>query len=344
MQRHRRRNAGVRLAILIVLVGLVHLIIGAQSRPDWLFHDAKRPERTRLVMVELPERQEEEEEEEQPEEEVQEPELDGQLVEIPEPENQDRPDEADYVAEFNSTVEKETKSEQYEVNPDVLAPEFSEEHKYELEAEDVLDLNVEEPSSGATVGDKPFDPARDGALASVPSPWAVTNKQGTEAPAPASHAQNNVSGAPQNDLLMEDSGDRVALNAREYLYASYLNRIRRLVNFYWTQNIDNLPSNIRLTRSNYTTAVEVTLDSEGNLVSVEVNKKAGVELLDLAVVDAFRLAQPFPNPPEGMINEDQQVPLPDMAFTLNVTGGRMNFYGVDPRANVEFPGLLRNPR
>ena len=39
-------------------------------------------------------------------------------------------------------------------------------------------------------------------------------------------------------------GDRLALNTVEILYASYLNRIRRLVNFYWNQNLDNLPASV----------------------------------------------------------------------------------------------------
>jgi len=236
---------------------------------------------------------------------------------------------------FPDTVEPD-------VNPEVLAPTYSEEQK--MEQEQAQDVNVDKPSTGAQVGNERFDPARDGALRNLPSPWRFTNRDGLQDPVPASHASTDIRGAPQNDLLDEEAGEAVALNAKEYLYAGYLNRIRRLVNFYWEQNLDNLPRGTPFAKTAYRTDVGVVLTSVGGLDRIEVTKDSGSELMDMAVVKAFELAGPFPNPPDGLIEKDGRVYLPDMSFTVRLGTARLNFDGVDPRAGVQFPGLMKSPR
>jgi TonB family protein len=280
------------------------------------------------------------EELDEPEEEIDEP--DGQLVELPPPEEAEEPPEAEYLSEYDITVEEETRTDAFKINPEVVAPEYSREEK--LEQEDLVDLDIDKPSTGAQVGNDKFDPDRDGNLSSLPSPWATTNKDGLQDPVPASHTTSAISGAPQNDLLNERLGDRVSLNSKEYLYAAYLERIRRLVNFYWEQNIDNLPSSVQLIRSAYTTGVEVVLDADGALDVIEVVQASGTDELDDCVVRAFKLAGPFPNPPEGLVQKDGRVYLPDMSFTVRQGQARMQYQGVDPRAGVQFPGILKSPR
>ncbi|MBA2321385.1 MAG: TonB family protein [Deltaproteobacteria bacterium] len=281
--------------------------------------------------------------EEEPEPEK--PELAGQIVETPPPLEEVTPKEADYLAEHDNAVEKETRTEQFKVNPEVLAPTFSREEQVSEQGENVEDLDMKEPSSGATVGNHRFDPDRDGTLASVPSPWDKTNKPGTEAPAMfSSSSDQEAMGAPQNDRLDEEIGDRLALNTKEYLYAGYLKRIRRLVNFYWSQNLDNLPSSARLTRTGYDTTVEVILNADGALEFIEVVEKSGSGELDHAVVSAFQIAGPFPNPPEGLVEKDGRVYLPTMSFEVQLGVAAPNYQGIDPRAGVQFPGILKSPR
>lgn len=277
-----------------------------------------------------------------PEEELPEPDpvLKGQIVEIVEPEVQERPVQADYLAEFNRTVPEETRTEQFKVNPDILSDAYSKEQR--MEFEDVIDLGMTEPSTGARVGgDDSFDPAEDGALAGLPSPFALTNKDGLQAPVPSSHRDQRLAGAPQNDRLDEALGDRVALNSIEIKYADYVLRIRRLVNFYWSQNLDNLPHSVRLARPSYETVVDVVLDGNGALESIVVTTPSGSEPIDNCVVDAFRIAGPFPNPPEQLIARDGRVYLPDFAFTVEVGHARAPYMGVDPRQGVRYPGIIK---
>jgi hypothetical protein len=56
------------------------------------------------------------------------------------------------------------------------------------------------------------------------------------------------------------------------------------------------------------------------------------------------LASPFPNPPEGLIQSDGRVYLPDMDFTVRFRIGRARYQGIDPRAGVQYPGILKSPR
>lgn len=270
------------------------------------------------------------------------PPLDGQIVETPPPLEERRPEKADYLAEHDQTVSEETRTEKFRVNPEVLAPVYSREDK--LEFEELLDLDVDEPSTGAQVGNDRFDPDRDGALASLPSPFALTNKDGLQKPVPSAHRSQALAGAPQNDRLDEKIGDRLALNTIEIKYADYLNRIRRLVNFYWEQNLDNRPASTPLVKPSYTTVVDVVLDGNGALESIEVRDSSGSAFLDKAVVDAFRIAGPFPNPPSALIAADGRVYLPDFGFTVEVGQARATYMGVDPRQGVRYPGILKSPR
>lgn len=286
----------------------------------------------------------------EPEPVVEEPEIkkpldeDGQIVEIAPPLRPERPEKADYLAEYDQTVPEETRSERFKVNPDILAPRYSEEQKIEMAGENVEDLDMTRPSTGATIGQDRFDPDKHGMLSSVPSKWKVTNRQGLQDPVPASALQSVLAGAPQNDLLSEKRGAEVALNTKEFMYAGYLLRIRRLVNFYWTQNLDNLPSSVRLARPEYTTKVKAVLDGKGSLSSIKIEYESGSAELDDAVVRAFRVAGPYPNPPAGLIDPDGFVYLPDMGFTVKLGAAEMRYDGVDPRAGVQFPGLLKSPR
>jgi TonB family protein len=269
------------------------------------------------------------------------PELTGQIVDIAPTPASERPEDADFLAEDDQVAEQETRTERYRINPEVLHHEYSEEDK--LEFEDLTNLDAVEPSTGAQVGNDRFDPEEDGSLAALPSPFQVTNKDGLQKPVPASHKQSVFTGAPNNDLLDLPVADRLALNAHKIQFAGYLNRIRRLVNFYWNQNLQNLPASAqaRLDRPSYETLVNVILDDSGALESVEVTRTSGSRFLDAAVVRAFRIAGPFPNPPAQLIASDGRVYLPDFDFNVRMGQARAHYQGVDPRAGVRFPGILK---
>lgn len=285
------------------------------------------------------------EDEEEPEPEPEKPKLpDGQIVETPAPDVEKVPLKADYLAEQNNAVPEETRTAKYAINPEVLSNMYSEESKYALE--NAPDVGATEKSSGATAGNM-VDPGvgdKGAPKSLIPSQWQLTNKPGLEAPTVASLGQQTLMGAPQNDLLKERVGDSVSLNTIELIGAQYLNRIRRQVNFYWTQNIDNLPPSVRLSAPVYETDVRVTLDGNGALDNIVVTRDSGSGPVDECVVQAFKIAGPFPNPPAELIAKDGRVYLPDFDFTVQVGHAQMQYQGVDPRAGVQFPGIMKAPR
>ncbi|MCP4803949.1 MAG: TonB C-terminal domain-containing protein [Proteobacteria bacterium] len=343
MSRSRRkvREAWVARLLTWGAVSLfVHVLFLAVMDPIWPWlndhpdSDASVP--PSLVFLEPMEI----EDPENPEPET--PEFRGQIVDMPEPTEKEKPDDADYLAEYDQTVPEEMRSEKFRINPEVVSPEFSREDK--LEMEDLVDLNIEEKSTGAQVGNDSFDPDRHGRLASLPSPYAVTNKDGLQKPTAASHSTSAIAGAPNNDKLDEAVGNRTLLNTNEYLYAAYMQQIRRLVNFYWQQNLDNLPRTTPLAKSEYVTVVEVTLTSTGALDSIVIAGKSGSDPVDNCVVEAFRIAGPFPPPPEQLVDGEGRARIPDFAFTLNIGQAKAQYEGIDPRSGVQFPGILKAPR
>lgn len=260
----------------------------------------------------------------------------GQIVELPKPLVEEKPKEADYLAEQAHKVEKETRSEKYTMNPEVIAEEYSEEKQ--LQFEEAIDVNATEASSGAKVGNQRFKPNRDGALFSLPSQYSLTNKDGLDKPTLASSTKENLAGAPSNDRLLEERSNRTQLNAHAYKYASYMNQIRRLVNFFWQQNLDNLSGPLHKKR--YETVVSVEISEKGELLSIEILNESGNKKVDSCVIKAFKAAGPFPEPPELLVKNGTVI-LPDFGFELQVTSGENPYKGVDPRAGVRFPGILK---
>lgn len=269
---------------------------------------------------------------------------DGQIVETPPPEQEKIPLKADYLAEHNNAVLEETRTDRYKVNPEVLSNQYSEESKYQLE--DAVDVGATERSSGAVVGNQ-LDPGvgdKGAPRSLLPSQWQLTNKAGLEAPTLASSGLQSLAGAPQNDLLRERVGESVSLNTIELLGAQYFNRIRRQVNFYWDQNLQNLPASVRLSAPLYRTVVKVTLDGNGGLDNIILSRESGNGPVDECVIEAFKIAGPFPNPPQELIARDGRVYLPDFDFNVEVGHAQMQYRGVDPRQGVQFPGIMKAPR
>ena len=113
-----------------------------------------------------------------------------------------------------------------------------------------------------------------------------------------------------------------------------------LRNFYWQQNLNNL--NLNIPPDEYKTSLIVVINENGSIHEVTIHQKSGVDDLDQAIYSAFYLASPFPPPPELLVDSNNKVLLPYFTFALNLSPGRADYSGVDPRAGVRYPGLLKN--
>jgi len=118
-----------------------------------------------------------------------------------------------------------------------------------------------------------------------------------------------------NDYLKDvDQGVETLVNAREFKYYSYYNRIRRQLAQHWEGRVrEKLTKMFKEGRSpassgeDRITKLMITLNDQGTLVRVQVMSDSGIRDLDEAAVEAFRAAAPFPNPPKGIIDTDGTV-------------------------------------
>ncbi|MDP2309691.1 MAG: TonB C-terminal domain-containing protein [Pseudomonadota bacterium] len=239
-----------------------------------------------------------------------------QLVEAA-PTDEQRPDDADYLAEQDSRVDKETRTEKFKINPEVLAPTYSNASSaVQKAAEDKGTRSADgAPAAGAP------DAGRSGAgppRSLLPERWQPTSVPGRTTPTEAGVADIAGFGAPQNDLLGEAVGDAVALNTLAFAGAKYLNQVRRHVNFYWSQQIDNLPRSLGLSRPVYETQVSVVLDRDGALEAFAVTEPSGNGMIDDCIRKAFTMSAPYGAPPPEILGADGRLRLPDFAFTLEI--------------------------
>lgn len=277
-------------------------------------------------------------EEEEEEEEEEEDDLDGQVVDLAKPLEEQKPEDADFLAEYDITVEEEMVSELFKIAPEVVAPIYSDESTFELE--DILEMNVQEASTGATAGDVVFERHPHARFAVTSSEYEIQTKDGANKPMMSAHSQQNLQGAPSNDYLPDiEKGFATQLNADEFLFAGFLNRVKRMVSFYANQTLQNARPQVPVTKMAYDLTVDAMLDPEGNLVSVRLTEPSGIPAFDEAILEAWRLAAPFPNPPPGMIEDDGYIHIDDFGFHITIGRSRAELTGIDPRQGVMFPGL-----
>jgi len=116
-------------------------------------------------------------------------------------------------------------------------------------------------------------------------------------------------GSPDKLDNVED-GDGTFLNTREWKYASYFNRIKQAVSSTWNPQraLDQRDPDRSLfgSRDRYT-LLSVTLDPTGGLKDVVVKKTSGMDFLDRTTIEAFKRAQPFANPPPGIVEPNGEI-------------------------------------
>ena len=120
-----------------------------------------------------------------------------------------------------------------------------------------------------------------------------------------------LDGAPASDHLEDvEEGEGTFLNTRRFKYASFFNRVHKGVSQTWSPLREfrrRDPSGRVYGRKARVTVLSVTLDEAGSLTDVGVARSSGLEFLDREAIAAFRRAQPFPNPPEGLIDDRDEI-------------------------------------
>jgi TonB family protein len=140
-------------------------------------------------------------------------------------------------------------------------------------------------------------------------------------PSPA--VLDKIIGAAANDHLQDvEEGDGTFLSTREWKYASFFNRVKQSVGQQWNPvaqlRLRDPTGNVYGGRDRYT-VLTITLDRDGRLKDAYVEKSSGLDFLDLEAIKAFERAQPFPNPPPGILAADSTVRF-HFGFFLEMSG------------------------
>jgi TonB family protein len=306
----------------------------------------------------------------------------GQVVDIARPAIEERPDKANYVSEYDSKVDRETKGpngrdkagalkafEPPPGSPDVREPSpaipGSEAQApsakpgrpgplamRELERRRAREAEGPAPTEGGDAEragsqrhnanePKPVEQPGEAGEGGQPSKSAQPGRAAQQPGLPGDRKPNLLAtpdmlnraigrGAGSMDYLKDvDDGELTALNSKKWKHAPFFNRVKHQVANEWHPEVVYVrhdPSGNVYGIKDRVTVLRVHLNPDGKLAAWTVLQSSGVEFLDSEAIDAFRRAQPFPNPPKDLVDGDGQIHF-NFAFIFELSGhGSLKVY------------------
>ncbi len=265
---------------------------------------------------------------------------DAQVVEVPatEEEEPDQTLDTKYIADRTTRTDKETKARPSRktskrsgrVKPDREVSEVQSERSRSpeptrAESEPVREAMArqrDERPEAATGQQTPKTVIKEGFDDDVLMP--VTTERARIA---------NLQGASGNfasdDHLpdVSDTSDSTVLNANRYKHADFFYRVREAVRRHWhpdqVYRIRDPNGRAYGVKDRYT-VLHVTLDPAGRLKQLITHRRSGLDFMDAEAKGAFRRAQPFPNPPEDMVDAKGEIRF-QFGFYFEITSGRHQF-------------------
>lgn len=125
--------------------------------------------------------------------------------------------------------------------------------------------------------------------------------------------QEGLNSQTPDHLKDVDQGIQTMLSTREFVYFSYYQRIREKIRQQWEPRIRKKVHQVFASGRTIASArdritqVIIILDKSGTLENVQIIGESGVQDLDDAAVEAFKAAEPFPNPPAGIVEADGKI-------------------------------------
>ena len=160
---------------------------------------------------------------------------------------------------------------------------------------------------------------------------------------PSDEVVSRLAGGGSVDMIDGvETGDFTALNSKKWKFASFFNRMKRQVAQNWhpdTVYMRRDPTGKVYGAKNRVTVLEVSLKPNGTLANIVVSQPSGVGFLDQEAINAFQKAQPFPNPPSGLVVSNAKLITFSFGFHFQFPGNFVpfGFPGV-------FPHLFRHWR
>lgn len=138
-------------------------------------------------------------------------------------------------------------------------------------------------------------------------PFAEAAKTLTKGKGGRGKGNRSVSSSSTNDFLPNvPLGDMTELNTVEYKFYGFYHRIRQKLEQFWGRSLEDkakelLKQGRRVASEEMITSLQITLDSQGEIVAIKVLGTSGIKELDDAAIESFNDAGPFPNPPRDLI-------------------------------------------
>lgn len=119
-----------------------------------------------------------------------------------------------------------------------------------------------------------------------------------------------LGGGSVDHLEDVEAGDETSLSSKRWVYASFFNRLKRQVAQNWDPNSvwrHTDPTGTVYGTKTRVTEVRVSLSPRGDLAKILVVSPSGSTELDEEALRAFRVAAPFVNPPDGLVQKDNLI-------------------------------------
>lgn len=296
-----------------------------------------------------------------------------QVIETARPTVEVAPDDARFVSEHNTKVDRQTvargsnreelvarsKPSELAVKPEPREPAVSQPTETETpgqqrEAPAVAGALRMRPAGPTAPAETAQEAHQRGAADGTPAPrgdgalvargdgaLAMAERQASEAPrgeggagggAPAvpnlraseDVLERAIGGGSVDHLEGIEEGDETSLSSKQWVYASFFNRMKRRVHQNWNpvgvwRRHD--PTGAVYGTKSRLTRLRVTLGAGGDIKRILVVTPSGVDVLDDEAMRAFRAAQPFPNPPGGLVDASGGISF-DFGFHLEINNGR----------------------
>lgn len=265
------------------------------------------------------------------------------------------PRDARFLAEFDSAVEKETRSRRSglgsgtptpspparppggaagrpDARPDAAEkqPPAEERPKLAFDFEPRGELRRQQLSPSVRPERPPAQSPAPGAAGARGLPGADGSDRKLDL-RPGAAAYSAVGGGSPDRLDGVEEGESTFLNTREWKYAGFFNRIGAEIYPSWVREFRTAaeardPTGQRFLYRDRETVVRVRLDPQGGLIDVRVVQSSGAPFLDDAVVKAWKETQPFPNVPKGLVNERGEVAFAWSFTVYGVSGSPVQIF------------------
>lgn len=250
--------------------------------------------------------------------------------------NEDRPQDANKVSEFDHSVDREQRAPN--VRDAAPQPESKRGDRPDAEQAKEQGESSTKPSDqeaesesdhgkGRSLFDSLFDPYDDGDVAQEAGAASKTGQTGLRGS--ANDLARTFGRRGSLDSLDDvEEGEENLLNTKRTKFASFFNRVRNAVAQHWH------PEVVHAARDPYgkvygsktrTTRLRISLTQDGSVHRIWVDGPSGVDYLDEEAIRAVRAAAPFTNPPRQLVNPETGMVDFSFNFILMIDGSKRIF-------------------